>query len=276
MQWLPEDGFAGTLVGRAWVPGEGGQPRARASWPCARTACSTCREAVPTMSGLLETADPAGVVRNTRGRHIGTADSLMHNSRRRGGDGPYLLAPCDLQVIKAAGVTFAASLVERVIEEQAKGDPAQAEAIRGRGARGASAATLADDRAGLGQGAGNSRTLLVRAGPVVAVPRGGHRSRRRGVHQGAGAVGRGHRRRDRHPPRLGLEQPRARGGAGRQQPRRDRRRDARQRRQPARLRGPQRVAAGQGQGQQRVLRDRPLHPAVRRRLHARRRAPTRP
>jgi fumarylacetoacetate (FAA) hydrolase family protein len=42
------------------------------------------------------------------------------------------LAPCDLQVVKAAGVTFASSLVERVIEEQAKGDPAQAEAIRAR------------------------------------------------------------------------------------------------------------------------------------------------
>jgi fumarylacetoacetate (FAA) hydrolase family protein len=43
-----------------------------------------------------------------------------------------LLAPCDLQVVKAAGVTFAESLLERVIEEQAKGDPAQAEAVRTR------------------------------------------------------------------------------------------------------------------------------------------------
>ena len=41
---------------------------------------------------------------------------------------PWLLAPCDLQVVKAAGVTFAASLLERVIEEQARGDAAQAEA----------------------------------------------------------------------------------------------------------------------------------------------------
>jgi fumarylacetoacetate (FAA) hydrolase family protein len=41
-----------------------------------------------------------------------------------------LLAPCDLQAIKAAGVTFAASLVERVIEERAKGDPAAAAKVR--------------------------------------------------------------------------------------------------------------------------------------------------
>ena len=83
------------------------------------------------MSGLLEIADPAAVVRNTRGRHIGTADSLMHNSRQPRDDGPRFLAPCDLQAIKAAGVTFVASMLERVIEEQARGDPAQAEAVRG-------------------------------------------------------------------------------------------------------------------------------------------------
>lgn len=41
-----------------------------------------------------------------------------------------LLAPLDLQCIKAAGVTFAVSAVERVIEERARGDAAAAEAIR--------------------------------------------------------------------------------------------------------------------------------------------------
>jgi fumarylacetoacetate (FAA) hydrolase family protein len=43
---------------------------------------------------------------------------------------PWLLAPCDLQAIKAAGVTFVASMLERVIEEQARGDPAKAEGVR--------------------------------------------------------------------------------------------------------------------------------------------------
>ncbi|HLW12341.1 MAG TPA: fumarylacetoacetate hydrolase family protein, partial [Casimicrobiaceae bacterium] len=42
----------------------------------------------------------------------------------------WLLAPCDLQAVKAAGVTFVASMLERVIEEQARGDPAQADAVR--------------------------------------------------------------------------------------------------------------------------------------------------
>jgi len=133
MQWLPEDGFAGTLIGRAWVPGDAiGQAAGPSVVALREDGVFDLSEAAPTMSGLLELADPAAVVRNTRGRYVGTADSLLHNSQVRSSGGPYLLAPCDLQVIKAAGVTFAASLVERVIEEQAKGDAAQAEAIRGR------------------------------------------------------------------------------------------------------------------------------------------------
>jgi len=43
---------------------------------------------------------------------------------------PWVLAPCDLQAVKAAGVTFVASMLERVIEEQARGDAARAEAVR--------------------------------------------------------------------------------------------------------------------------------------------------
>jgi fumarylacetoacetate (FAA) hydrolase family protein len=70
------------------------------------------------MSGLLELTDPARAVRDAAGRKVGTIDSVQW------------LAPCDLQVVKAAGVTFAESLLERVIEEQAKGDPSQAESVR--------------------------------------------------------------------------------------------------------------------------------------------------
>jgi fumarylacetoacetate (FAA) hydrolase family protein len=43
---------------------------------------------------------------------------------------PWLLAPIDLQVVKAAGVTFAVSMLERVIEERARGNPSAAAAIR--------------------------------------------------------------------------------------------------------------------------------------------------
>jgi fumarylacetoacetate (FAA) hydrolase family protein len=43
---------------------------------------------------------------------------------------PWFMAPCDLQAIKASGVTFVASMLERVIEEQARGDASRAEAVR--------------------------------------------------------------------------------------------------------------------------------------------------
>ena len=49
---------------------------------------------------------------------------------RRAGALPWLLAPCDLQAIKAAGVTFVSSMLERVIEEQARGDASKAEGVR--------------------------------------------------------------------------------------------------------------------------------------------------
>ncbi len=114
-----------------------------------------------------------------------------------------------------------------------------------------------------------------RAARVVAVPRGRHRSGCRDLHEVAADVGDRHRRRHRPASEVRVEQPRARDRSRREQPRAHGRRDARQRRQPARLRGSQRAAARQGEGQQRVLRDRPVHPPVRRALRHRRRAPVR-
>ena len=53
----------------------------------------------------------------------GVAEALANCAQsERDASRPWLLAPCDLQAIKAAGVTFADSLVERVIEERARGD----------------------------------------------------------------------------------------------------------------------------------------------------------
>jgi fumarylacetoacetate (FAA) hydrolase family protein len=71
-------------------------------------------------------------VRSVAGEYLCTVDALLDNSRAEGRDGtvPWLLAPCDLQVVKAAGVTFAASLIERVIEEQAGGDASRAQGLR--------------------------------------------------------------------------------------------------------------------------------------------------
>jgi fumarylacetoacetate (FAA) hydrolase family protein len=85
-----------------------------------------------TMSTLLEHAEPARAVRAVMGERLCSVDALLDNSRAEDRDDavPWLLAPCDLQVVKAAGVTFAASLIERVIEEQAGGDASRAQGLR--------------------------------------------------------------------------------------------------------------------------------------------------
>ena len=132
MDTLPVDGLRGTLVGRAFLP---------ATEKClAGPGVIVLREdgvyelstVVATMSGLLDLADPVALVRQAAGWRVCSVEELLENSLRPTPDAPHLLAPCDLQVIKAAGVTFAHSLIERVIEERAKGDPLQAEMIRGR------------------------------------------------------------------------------------------------------------------------------------------------
>jgi fumarylacetoacetate (FAA) hydrolase family protein len=117
---LPDDGTTGTLVGRAWIPASAGTIAGPSVVAIRADGVYDLSQPFPTMSGLLELTDPAAAVRAAPGRKVGAIDSVQ------------LLAPCDLQVVKAAGVTFAESLLERVIEEQAKGDPAQAEAVRTR------------------------------------------------------------------------------------------------------------------------------------------------
>ena len=125
---LPIDGLAGTLIGRAWVPGNISGPspviiRAEGVFDLS--------EHFATLADLLELPEPLQAVRETRGKWIASLEQLLVNSGTHlDSSKPHLLPPVDLQVIKAAGVTFAASMIERVIEEQAGGDAAKAETVR--------------------------------------------------------------------------------------------------------------------------------------------------
>jgi fumarylacetoacetate (FAA) hydrolase family protein len=86
---------------------------------------------VATVSDLLERADLVAIARTAQGEDLGSAADLVAAALNDDAHAPVrLLAPCDLQAIKAAGVTFAVSLLERVIEEQAKGDPSRAGELR--------------------------------------------------------------------------------------------------------------------------------------------------
>lgn len=86
--------------------------------------------AAPTMSALLDLPDVAGHLGGVEGTDLGSWEGVEAASLS--GDLPRLLAPCDLQAVKACGVTFARSMIERVIEERSGGDPARAEAVRER------------------------------------------------------------------------------------------------------------------------------------------------
>jgi fumarylacetoacetate (FAA) hydrolase family protein len=89
--------------------------------------------AFATSSQLLDLDDPVAAVRAARpGPPLAALGDVLANSAEdaRRDNGPWLLAPCDLQAIKASGVTFVASLFERVIEEQARGDARKAESVR--------------------------------------------------------------------------------------------------------------------------------------------------
>ena len=125
MMQLPGDGL---FVGRVWRAGLGPSialVRDRAVYDI------TSRE-TPTMSALLDRRDLLAHLSAAKGERIGTIAELAAASIEAAGDVTRLLAPCDLQAVKACGVTFARSMVERVIEERAAGDASRAEAIRSR------------------------------------------------------------------------------------------------------------------------------------------------
>lgn len=102
----------GTYVGRMWDDAKGG--------PCVlryRDGVFTdiTSKVAPTIRDIMEMEDVLGYVRDARGPQVNPTN---------------LLAPCDLQAIKACGVTFVSSMLERVIEERAAGDPTRAQALR--------------------------------------------------------------------------------------------------------------------------------------------------
>jgi fumarylacetoacetate (FAA) hydrolase family protein len=124
---LPEDGFHGALAGRIWRPGVGPSVVA-----VREDGVVDISSSCATMSELAACEDPARIVRSASGEKVGPPAEILANTQpdRRDPSKPWFLAPVDLQVVKAAGVTFAVSMLERVIEERARGDASAAAAIR--------------------------------------------------------------------------------------------------------------------------------------------------
>src|SRR2546427_1879946 len=125
---LPDDFADAALMGRIWRP-DLASPSVVA---IRQDGVFDITENFLTASQLAEVADPAAALRAAPGERVGVLQDLLTNTPPDNRDPakPWLLAPIDLQVIKAAGVTFAVSMLERVIEERARGNPAAAAAIR--------------------------------------------------------------------------------------------------------------------------------------------------
>ncbi len=125
---LPVDNGACRLIGRVWSNIEKG--------PCTVLVHDdrllNLNGIASTVSALLEHDDLAGAIDAADDFPVlGLLEEFLSVTGGAGQKGQ-LLAPCDLQPIKAAGVTFAQSMLERVIEEQVKGEPGKADAIRAR------------------------------------------------------------------------------------------------------------------------------------------------
>lgn len=120
---LPVDLAQCTLIGRIWHDG-----------PCVVVVRGgevvDITETVATVAELFESDDALGIARHAPGTSLGPVQALLEQAMAAPAGQPLLLAPCDLQAIKACGVTFAVSLLERVIEEQAGGDAARAASLR--------------------------------------------------------------------------------------------------------------------------------------------------
>ncbi|CAN5673092.1 fumarylacetoacetate hydrolase family protein [soil metagenome] len=167
---LPHDAERATLIGRIWQPGIG--PTLVAVH---EGGLHDLSHLAATTSDLLEVdASPADAVHNAiqsgKAPRIAHLADVLANSfelqddetNARDFGKPWLLAPCDLQAIKASGVTFVASLLERVIEEQSRGDASKADSIRS-----ALSGVLGDNLAGIVPGspeAAKVKALLIAQG----------------------------------------------------------------------------------------------------------------
>lgn len=123
---LPEDAADATLIARVWDP----EVRAARVAVVRGDELVDLSAAVATVSDLLDAPDPVALVRDADSERRWRVADVVDASFSGAHDRPHLLAPVDLQVVKACGVTFVDSMIERVIEERAGGDPGAAAAVR--------------------------------------------------------------------------------------------------------------------------------------------------
>ncbi|HCB57333.1 MAG TPA: fumarylacetoacetate hydrolase, partial [Arthrobacter bacterium] len=123
---LPDDAARALLIGRVWDVETGG-PRVVA---VQEDDVFDLQQLAGTVSELLERPDLAAAVRTAMTLPRWKTSEIVHASLTQDAARPHFLAPVDLQVIKACGVTFVDSMIERVIEERCGGDASRAAEMR--------------------------------------------------------------------------------------------------------------------------------------------------
>jgi fumarylacetoacetate (FAA) hydrolase family protein len=125
---LPLDAQRATLVGRAWDAAAGGPVVIAVRDGDAYDLSGT----FATMRDVSEADDPAAAVAAATGPILDSVEALIANAPAdvRDANRSWLLSPIDLHVVKAAGVTFPVSMLERIIEEKARGEVDAAQDIR--------------------------------------------------------------------------------------------------------------------------------------------------
>ncbi len=127
---LPDDLDDALLIGRVWRPAPVDGPSVIV---VRRGEAFDITSNVPTTADLFDRDDAVDVARNASGESLGPVIDIMRASLEADAShasAVRLLAPCDVQPVKACGVTFAVSLLERVIEEHAGGDASKAQETR--------------------------------------------------------------------------------------------------------------------------------------------------
>src|SRR5580698_216239 len=126
--YLPADLDQALLIGRVWRPAPIDGPSVIV---VRHGEAFDITSAVATTADLFDRDDAADIARHAPGESLGPVDALIRASLEPAPHAkPHLLAPCDVQAVKACGVTFAVSLLERVIEEHAGGDASKAQETR--------------------------------------------------------------------------------------------------------------------------------------------------
>ncbi len=129
--FLPEDSFQGTLIGRAWTTGNIPGP---SPVMIKENGVYDISNIAPTTSELFNRGLEFLNIDLSQSNRIGRFEEVLSNScvPNKNPNKPFFISPFDLQCIKACGVTFVVSMLERVIEERAGGDAFKADEIRQR------------------------------------------------------------------------------------------------------------------------------------------------